>query len=121
MRATSPSQRSNTPAENCHTTANTSIAQYCGMSRKAEFQDADSVGAETKTHKQERQGFGKVGVDQLGKFPTNFFEGNTPKKFSPILLRFASSNRQPPNIFDEPQPEELLFVPVLDQISNIAA
>ena len=23
------------PAENCHTTANTSIAQYCGMSRKA--------------------------------------------------------------------------------------
>src|SRR6185436_1200009 len=27
---------SNTPAENCHSTANTSIAQYCGMSRKAE-------------------------------------------------------------------------------------
>src|SRR5262245_34372109 len=36
MRATSPSHRSNTPAENCHTTANTSMAQYCGMSRKAE-------------------------------------------------------------------------------------
>src|SRR4029434_7807359 len=36
MRATSPSHRSNTPAENCQTTANTSIAQYCGISRKAE-------------------------------------------------------------------------------------
>src|SRR5689334_21896751 len=36
MRATSPSHRSSTPAENCHTTAKTSIAQYCGMRRKAE-------------------------------------------------------------------------------------
>src|SRR5262245_20971722 len=36
MRATSPSHRSNTPAENCHTTANTSMAQYCGISRKAD-------------------------------------------------------------------------------------
>src|SRR6478672_1964317 len=36
MRATSPSHRSNTPAENCHTTANANIAQYCGMSRKAD-------------------------------------------------------------------------------------
>src|ERR1051325_3135901 len=59
-------------------------------------------------------------VDQFRKFPADLFEGYTPEKFTPVLFRFRPIDRQPPDIFDEPEPEKLLPAPVANQIGKIA-